>query len=70
MKMFFSLFILYIFISFIFIICLITDRICFYDRVTRERLFIKPNTKVALAIYWPVLFYIFYRSIKDNIEER
>lgn len=69
MKIFFSLFILYVFISFCALLLLITDRLTFYDRKTNEKLIIKPITKAAIAIYWPVLFYIIYRSIKDVGEE-
>lgn len=69
MKTFFSIaFVLYIVISFIALLILITDRLTFWDNDTKEKFIIQPKTKVALAIYWPVLFYIIYRSIKLNKE--
>ena len=64
-AMFFSLFLIYIGISFIILLLLITDKLTFWDKDTNQKFIIRPVTKVALSIYWPVLVYIILKSMKE-----
>ena len=56
--------IIYIIYSFTTLLCILGCNLILYDTIKEETVEIKPFTKVALALYWPVTLYLLIKEIK------